>query len=42
MCEWVRAVSEFTDVNNDITKKKTFVEEKNVELNKANDLLKSK
>jgi dynein heavy chain len=30
MCEWVRAVSEFTEVNKDIEKKKQLVDEMNV------------
>lgn len=39
ICEWVRAVSEFTDVNNDVEKKKSQVEGMNAELDKANQLL---
>ena len=42
MCEWVRAVSEFTEVNREIEKKKTQVELLNSELSKANSILKGK
>ncbi|CAK72703.1 unnamed protein product (macronuclear) [Paramecium tetraurelia] len=35
ICEWVRAVSEFTDINNDVEKKKTQVENMNQQLEKA-------
>ncbi len=39
MCEWVRAVSEFTEVNKDIEKKKGQVSAMNLELDKANAIL---
>ena len=39
MCEWVRAVSDFTEVNRDIEKKKGQVASMNVELDKANAVL---
>lgn len=42
MCEWVRAVSDFTDVNREIEKKKSQVEGLDVELKKANSILKVK
>jgi dynein heavy chain len=42
MCEWVRAVSDFTEVNKDIEKKKSQVEAMNTELDKANSILKVK
>lgn len=42
MCEWVRAVSEFTEVNKDIEKKKSQVDAMNVELDKANQTLQKK
>lgn len=42
MCEWVRAVSDFTEVNKDIEKKKSLVESMNQELDKANEILKVK
>lgn len=42
MCEWVRAVANFTDINKEIEKKRTFVEEMNKELETANVLLQKK
>ena len=42
MCEWVRAVSDFTEVNKDIEKKKGQVEQMNQELEKANAILRVK
>ena len=42
MCEWVRAVSEFTEVNKDIEKKKAQVASMNLELDKANAVLQVK
>ena len=36
MCEWVRAVTDFIEVNRDIEKKKQQVEIMDIELNKAN------
>ena len=42
MCEWVRAVSEFTEVNKDIEKKKAQVASMNIELDKANAVLQVK
>ncbi|CAD8076520.1 unnamed protein product [Paramecium sonneborni] len=42
ICEWVRAVSEFTDTNNDIEKKKTQVEAMNKQLEMGNQILAQK
>jgi dynein heavy chain len=39
ICEWVRAVSEFTDVFKETEKKRTFVEDMNKELDAANQIL---
>lgn len=36
MCEWVRSVANFTDINKDIEKKKNLVESMNKELETAN------
>ena len=42
MCEWVRAVASFTDINKEIEKKKAFVEQMNNELSIANKQLQTK
>ncbi len=39
ICEWVRAVANFTDVNKEINKKKNIVEKMDRELAKANATL---
>lgn len=39
LCEWVRAVAEFTDVYTEIEKKEKVVAEKNHELDEANKIL---
>lgn len=39
ICEWVRGISEFTDVNKEINEKKTKVEAMDKELEKQNSIL---